>query len=244
MTGDSTALSEEEAHLWLVRPDDIRDEKRLEGYQGLLSPDEKRQYDRFHFDRHRHLYLVARALVRTTLSPYLDGPPESWTFERNAHGRPEVAPLHDACGLRFNLSHTSGYAGLVVTRTVDCGFDVENTGRLADPMTLVERFFASREVAGIRAMPAGERVSGFFRHWTLKEAYIKARGMGLALPLDGFWFDVRDESAVRIGFEPKITDDPGIWQFHYERLETTHFLAVALRSAEKPLRITTRVVVP
>ena len=241
---DLLDLPAEEAHVWLVRPDDIRDEARLGSYRALLSDDERERYQRFHFDRHRHLFLVSRALVRTTLSRYLGGAPASWTFETNEYGRPELAAVHEPAGLRFNLSHARGLAGIVVTRSVDCGFDVEDVTRLEEPLALIERFFAAPEVTALRALEPAERQERFFRYWTLKESYIKARGMGLAISLGSFWFMLDGEEAPRIDFGPDQGDDPASWQFHSAREGDEHFLAVALRASGEPFRITISMVVP
>ncbi|MCD2469916.1 4'-phosphopantetheinyl transferase superfamily protein [Jiella sp. MQZ9-1] len=199
---------------------------------GLLSSTERARYDRFKVEGARREYLTGRALVRTTLSRHADCSPADWRFEANRYGRPAIAPdqAHAAPGLVFNLSHTRGLVALAIGRNCDLGVDVEwidRQGRLAD---LCTRYFAPSETAFVHAAEDDELTDRFFTFWTLKEAYIKARGMGLALPLDGFAYDV-SASEPTIRFEPTCPDDPSRWRFFARRIGASHRLALAMAVA-------------
>lgn len=203
-----------EVHLWLCFYEEIRDRALLNEYWALLSAEERRKQRRFYFERDRHRYLVTRAMVRTVLSKYADLAPEQWLFATNPYGRPEVANEDtDARSLSFNLSHTSGLIVLGVTRSRAIGVDVENVCEQRAAVEIADRFFAPEEVSALRTLPAQEQGRRFFEYWTLKEAYIKARGMGLSIPLDRFAFDLEERGAIRLTIDPSLEDYPGRWTF-------------------------------
>ncbi len=246
MDGDaSLAALREQAHVWLAFPDRISAPDLLEKYWGLLCDEERQRQQRFRFQRDRHLYLVAHALVRTTLSRYLPVAPWQWRFSQNRYGRPEIAVPRAEAGLRFNLSHTHGLVACVATAAIDCGVDVEQTERIEDLMSLATSVFSGREVENLRARPAARQRRRFFQFWTLKEAYIKACGMGLALPLDQFSFLLDRPGVIDVAFAPGFEDRPQDWQFAQSQPSPRHLLAVALRREGAPDRaVVTRTVVP
>lgn len=225
----SETLAPGQAHLWHVAPERLHDPALLASYDALLTADERARGERFIPLPVRHRHLITRALVRRTLSCYADIPPGAWRFVDNAHGRPEIDPGCGGRGIRFNLSHTDGLIVCLVARDLDIGVDVEDAMRpVDDALAIAARFFSAREAAALAALPAARRPDRFFQYWTLKESYIKARGMGLALPLAAFSFDL-DSDPPAIDFEPPIEDDPSAWQFSRGRLGH-HALATAIRS--------------
>jgi 4'-phosphopantetheinyl transferase len=233
-----TPLGDDDAHLWTVRADAIRDPARLAAYRALLAPDEAERHARYLSPETRHEFLVTRALVRTVLSRYAPIAPAEWTFARTLHGRPEIAGPRGAPPLRFNLANTRGLVACVVARDAEVGVDAEDVERRTSDVEIAERFFSPTEVAALRAAPAERRQVRFFDYWTLKEAYLKARGLGLALPLDRFSFRLDEPGARRedgrsigVSFEPPIEDDPAAWQFELFRPSERHTIAVAIRSA-------------
>jgi 4'-phosphopantetheinyl transferase len=148
----------------------------------LLSEDEVRRADRFHFPRDRALFIAARATLREILGRYLSLPPTLLRFEYNAFGKPE---LRDA-PLRFNLSHAGDIALYAVTAVREVGVDVEAVREGMESEEIAARFFSRREVETLMSLPRDARTRAFFDCWTRKEAYIKACGVGLSQPLDGF----------------------------------------------------------
>ncbi len=147
----------------------------------LLSADEVERAGRFHFDIHRKRYIVGRAMLRTTLSRILGTAPRKLQFAYSQYGKPTLEG-----DLRFNLSHSDSYAVLAVAAGCDVGVDVERVRRDDDLIPLARRFFSPAEVEQLTALPADEQTMAFFRCWTRKEAYIKADGAGLSIPLDAF----------------------------------------------------------
>ncbi|MCC7031320.1 MAG: 4'-phosphopantetheinyl transferase superfamily protein [Acidobacteria bacterium] len=216
---------------------------RLDRYRTLLSPDERDREAQFHFDADRERFVIGRALARLQLSRYLGGDPRQWAFVTNAHGRPEVLAPTGVLPVGFNVSHTSGLVALAMAPTHDVGVDVERIDR-ALTHDIADRFFAPAEVAALRALPGGEQPRVFFDYWTLKEAYIKARGMGLALPLRHFAFQLRPPARPTIVFDPEIEDDARTWQFAQAWPTPRHRLAVAVRRTGIDLDVRIEDIVP
>jgi len=236
----SQGLPEGELHVWLARPEAIP-VRALEAYLRLESADERARRLRLRFERHRIERLVSVALVRTSLSRYASVAPADWVFERNDRGRPDLVPGQCDPALAFNLSHTRGLVACAVTRQAEIGVDVEWIARRGRTTAIADRFFSLQEVRDLRALPAAERRDRFFDYWTLKESYIKARGMGLAIPLRAFSFHLADAPPIRISFEPSLEDDPSSWQFELYRLGDAHRLAVGVRrGAVADLRVEVR----
>ncbi len=212
----------------------------VETARALLDDEERRRADRFVYDDDRHLFIVAHALTRLALSAAApEVRPERWRFVVNRWGRPALAPPFDATGLHFNLSHTAGLAAAIVCQQRDAGVDVEDTTRRAGGSQVAERFFAPREVLALRHAPAAQQPAVFFRFWTLKEAYIKARGRGISLGLDRFWFDLSGP-APRIAWESGFDEDADAWRFVEARPTDRHAMAVAIRDGAAPARIAFR----
>ena len=227
--------------IWLVDPAQADDPALCAAYDALASPTEREKIYRYRFERDQHLCRVARALVRTTLSLYCpEVAPQDWRFSENEYGRPDVAPGQCELDIRFNLSHTHGLIACAVTVGRDVGVDVERRDRLTKPLEIADRFFSPHEVQALHRLPAHEQVDRFFRYWTLKESYIKARGMGLSLSLEAFSFEVERSDAIAISFVPPIEDDPQSWQFYAEDLGSNYALAAGVRrglGSDLPIRV-------
>jgi 4'-phosphopantetheinyl transferase len=234
-----------EIHLWLASYDEIADERLHTAYRELLDLGEREQEPRFYFARDRRRYLVTRALVRTVLSRYVPLRPGQWSFSANAYGRPQIVnPEGREAGLSFNLSHTHGLIVLGVTRGGELGVDVENIRARQVSIGIADRYFAPEEVLALRAAPVQQQQYRFFEYWTFKEAYIKARGMGLSLPLDKFSFHYPDDGAVEIAIQPELNDDPTRWQFWQFRPGDEYLMAICAERVDAPSRLVVRRTVP
>src|SRR5919197_843835 len=220
-------LPHNEAHLWFVQLAEVAPEC-LETYWDLLSDDEKEGAARFVFETHRNAFVTAHAFVRATLSRYATVAPSGWSFATNAYGCPRVCQPSFG-DLDFNLAHTNGIAVCLVGRGI-VGVDVEDLFR-HPPLDVADQFFSAIEVQSLMQRPIELRPRRFYEYWTLKESYIKARGLGLSLPLDQFSFDLDSESAPRISFLPPIEDDANCWRFALLTPTTRHKAAVGLRDS-------------
>ena len=187
---------------------------------------------------------MTRALVRTVLSRYAPVPPAEWTFGANAYGRPEIVNAQ-AGNLTFNISHTRSLIVLGVTRGRALGVDVENYRAREVAAGIAGHYFAPREVTALAAVPREQQQYRFFEYWTFKESYIKARGMGLSLPLDKFAFHYPHERSVEIAIDRELADDPSRWHFWQFRAAPDYLLAVcAERLGSRSPLTTVRQVVP
>ena len=220
-------LGSRHAHLWWIRPDTLSDPAELARCRALLTDDERAKIDRFRFARDRHVCLVTRVLVRATLSRYCDVPPARWRFRTTNHGRPEIeSPPSPIC---FNLSHTKGLIVCLVSLHREIGVDAESLDRAIRWGDLAERFFAPREAAALRGLKASEGPTRFLEYWTLKEAYIKARGIGISLGLERFSFHLDRPGEIAISFDETLDDDPDDWRFQQRPIGERHLLALAAR---------------
>ena len=171
---------------------------------------------------------------------------ERWRFAANEYGRPAIVEPEEARGLSFNLSHTRGLIVCLVARGREVGVDVENRERNGELLKIAHRYFSPSEVEALRALPARDQHERFFVYWTLKESYIKARGMGLAIPLAQFSFEVDEpKRGIRISFDPRLEDDPARWQFTMLSYGKRHPIAASISSrGDRPARLVVRETVP
>jgi 4'-phosphopantetheinyl transferase len=226
-------LDDGDVHLWYEVLDPTRDAARLELARSNVTTDEWQRCHRFIFDERRRECLATRLLVRSVLSRYVDVSPSDWRFGINAHGRPEIDQPAHARFLRFNLSHSDGVVACVVSSHHEIGVDLERIGRRV-PLEVAESHFAASELDDLRTVPRDEQPRRFLEYWTLKEAYMKARGAGLSLPLRQCAFDLSRPARPIVRFSPGLDDDAAAWQF--ERvLIGEHLAAVAARRGATPV---------
>jgi len=199
----------------------------------VLSRDERLRHSQFVFDRDRRDYAAAHALLRWSLSRYASVAPEAWQFRNGANGKPLIAGDSGVLPLAFNLSHTHGLVACAIAVHADVGVDVESVTRAVDE-GVSRRFFAATEQAEIgRAATPRERAERFFELWTLKEAYIKAIGLGLLHPLSTIVFEVGVDRSI--AFTAPADVDPARWRFVVFAPREDHRLAVAARAAQGTL---------
>ena len=240
-------IGDNEAHLWYGHPDRVSDPGVLRRYRALLSDDERERLDRYHFPKDRHIGLLTRAMVRCLLSRYCDVAPSRWRFRTNRYGRPEIATPERARSLRFNVAHTTGMVVILISRNREVGVDVEGLPYLGPCLEIADRFFSPAEVTALRALPAPKQPSRFIEHWVLKESFIKARGMGLSLPLADFSFGItgRLDEDIEIRFDSSLEDDPERWQFSLEALGDKHVVATAIeRRRDDSIQLVRREALP
>jgi 4'-phosphopantetheinyl transferase len=215
-------LASNEIHLWITKPEDLLgNDQLLATYSTLLTTTELTKQQRYKFAKDRHDALITRAFIRDLLSYYADVSPQNWQFEKGSKDKPEV--INCPLPLRFNISHTKNMIICAVTLEDDIGCDVENTGRSNDVLAIAERYFSAKESTELFALPEAEQRHRFFDYWTLKESYIKAWGLGLAIPLTDFSFNVNDKSYkhkdlftikqdISLSFAQHRVDEPTIWR--------------------------------
>ncbi len=191
----------DQVHIWVAHLD--LPPHRVHRLAQLLSPDEVRRAERLFFQADRQRFVVARGVLRTILGRYLNLPPAELRFYYGLHGKPALAPEHGDGRLHFSLAHSQGLALYAVAYDRQVGIDVEYMRPHLASRAVAERFFSPTEVERLAALPARMQGEAFFCCWTRKEAYIKARGDGLSLPLDYF------EVSLAPGDDPVHLRTPG-----------------------------------
>lgn len=255
LTKTKLKLTKNEVHLWFTKPENaLENDELLRQYSALLSPEEIIKQQRYKFENDRHDALITRAFVRDLLAYYADVLPQDLKFERNEKGKPEL--INYPVPLRFNLSHTKDLIICAVTLNDDIGCDVENTGRNNNVLGIADRYFSESETSELFSLVEAKQRDRFFDYWTLKEAYIKAWGLGLAIPLGDFSFhfdQVKETSNgnyllkqnIQLSFATHRKDDPSVWRnwlvYPNEHCDNSltnlkhnsqHRIAVSLRASE------------
>ena len=220
-------LGTDEVHVWMAAPDQFYQPELSSQYVSWLDEQERSRYDRFHFSQHRHEYLIAHALLRSSLSRYGGCAPAAWRFTTNAYGRPELATEQGQPPLRFNLSHTTGLVACAITRSADVGVDVECIMRTGDLATIADMSCAPEELTELQPLSGAAWSQRFFNLWTLKEAYVKAQGQGLSIPLQQVRFRLDARETIQLDALPEPASTPA-WQFALLQPTPQHCLAVAV----------------
>ncbi|MFV2004557.1 MAG: 4'-phosphopantetheinyl transferase superfamily protein [Gammaproteobacteria bacterium] len=225
------SLPDNEVHVWFCRPETIQDEKKISAYRSILSEQEIEQHHRFHFEKDKHNYLVSHALLRHALSKYADVKVSEWQFSSNAHGKPELIQGTGLPVINFNLTHTDGLCACVVTLNMACGIDAENIHRKNRLDAIAQRMFAEEELAMLRKNKNIQHQ--FYDLWTLREAYVKALGTGLAGSSKDFYFEVDAKNlSACINFRNGKQAESSHWQFKLFEPTQEHRLSIAFASSE------------
>jgi 4'-phosphopantetheinyl transferase len=198
----------------------------------LLSSDERTRAAGFVFARDQRRYAVSHAALRTILARYLGADAPSLRITQRPPEKPRLVGSSD---LRFNLSHSGERAVIAVARGREVGVDIEELRTLDDPEGLAASCFSAKELASWRALPRAARTSSFFATWTRKEAYLKARGDGLARPLGSFDVSVGADDPPRLLRDAEDATAAAGWTFF--DLDAGPGYAATLVAAAPPLRV-------
>jgi 4'-phosphopantetheinyl transferase len=177
---DTLDLQPHQVDVWRVSLDLPTDSVKL--LESSLSADESQRAARFHFPADRDRYIAAHGCLRDVLARYIHCRPDQLNFSTNQYGKPALRDHK----LEFNLSHSGDFALVAVTRKCKVGVDVERIRLNIEVESIATRYFSQREVSELMSLPSNQRALAFYIGWTRKEAYIKAQGLGLSLPLESF----------------------------------------------------------
>jgi len=214
MTGSSggPALSDGEVHVWRI-PLEVEGESSPRRAR-LLSPDERERMARFRFDVHRNRFALRRAALRVILGRYLGQDPATLAFRYSGRGKPDLEPRGTGGALRFNLSDSEDLAILAVTTAGEIGVDVERLRPMRDMDDLARRYFSPAEREEYGALGPERRAEGFYACWTRKEAWLKAKGEGLAVDLRSFDVTLSPGRDARLLAARIPGEDPARWTMH------------------------------
>ena len=231
--------------IWLTFSDQIQDKNLLHQYRQMLTDEERNKRKKFIFDHDRHQYLVTRALLRTVLSKYAPIRPEQWSFSTTRYGKPVIEnrmPLTQK--IFFNISHTRGLIILGISTSGFIGVDAEDINA-TEPLTDgLSQLFSAQEINDLSTADCRQYRRKFFEYWTLKEAYIKARGEGLGIPLNYISFNLRDNTPFNVSFHPLWDDRPTHWHFWQFSIFSNYLFAICMKCKEEVAQITIRNIIP
>jgi len=223
-------LAPNEIHLWLAFERELADERLLAVCEAMLEPAELERIRRRRTPGLSRQALLTRAVLRSVLSAYAPQvTPGRWRFVTGEHGKPSLAQQFTAHGLHFNLTHTVGLIAVALARMPTLGVDAENQRTRSPELALASRYFTPRESSELAALPPAEQPQRFYALWTLKEAWLKATGEGLAAGLDTASFSLGTEH--RFATVDLARDDAAHWRFWQLAPSPEHVLALALRVA-------------
>lgn len=231
------SLGPHDIDLWCIEIDEIVEGSPL-WTQGLnlLDTEERVRLERSRFAKDRASFLVTRVLVRTALSRYAASEPGHWVFGFNPFGRPMIVAPNVEPRLHFSLSHTAGLAICAISLFPDIGVDVECLLRRPIGPEMAKKFLSRVEFDHLQSVPPEERPLMLLRYWTLKEAYVKARGMGLSLPLSAVMFQLDGAARpIYAEFAEQIQDAPADWMFRQFSITEKHVCGIAFR--QKPTHL-------
>jgi 4'-phosphopantetheinyl transferase len=225
------------AHLWFFETGIFREPSATHRWLARLEDHERLRYAAIGTSAARREYLGTRALARTALTRYSGQGAQCLRFGTDHLGPPELTSP-SMPGLFFSLARTRELAvGLFAFDQV-VGIDVELVAPI-EAVEMAERFFSGEELAELSSLEEDARLSRFYELWTLREAYLKARGVGLTLPLDQLVFRPTPSGGAQAEFGPAIRDDPAHWQFGLTWLTNRHLAATCIKrpSSGAPTRI-------
>jgi 4'-phosphopantetheinyl transferase len=178
-------LAPDEVHIW--RALQSVEPSTLARLQSVLDPAEKARAERFLFERDRERFIVARGILRELLGAYIVCAPAQIRFDYGPQGKPSLSAADlQGSRIRFNASHSHGLAAFAFALDRELGIDVELIRSDFGGEEIAKRYFSREEIAELKSLPHESRAEAFFLCWTRKEAYIKARGEGLQIPLASF----------------------------------------------------------
>jgi 4'-phosphopantetheinyl transferase len=218
-------LADDHADIVLSCPDQASAKLRRQANE-VLDDTERARAARFAFDRDRDLFIFSHGFLRLTLAHYVGADARELRFTTSPLGRPEL-DTEGMTAIRFNLSHTDALVGCIIARSADCGIDVERLDRI-EHRDLVARVLAPAEYTAWLALDEEGQRDRFFEIWTLKEAYLKGRGLGLSYPLNDIAFSGSGHER-RCTAGPRV-DDGGTWRFLSCKPNSHHRVAAALRT--------------
>jgi 4'-phosphopantetheinyl transferase len=229
----SFRLTGQMIHVWSLRTADVS-KAVVSKLEPFLTPDERERAERFRFENLRRSFVLTRGALRVLLGRYLHVPPAKIQLAYGSKGKPRLAEPGLAT---FNVSHSGGMAVFGFAAGCEVGVDVEEIHPLADMLDIARRFFCPAETAELMSLPANQREHAFFHCWTRKEAYVKALGEGLSVPLDDFQVTLRPGEPASIIHLAGDVNAGRTWRLYELELSPGYVGALAHRGLARQLRL-------
>ena len=217
-------LNRGEVHVWSANLELWPQEQG--GLERTLSADEIARAGRFYFEPDRRNFIARHGILRAILATYLNAEPSALRFLSNQFGKPRLESSADARSLSFNLSHSGAMVLVAAAIDREVGVDVQLIDGAVSSDEVADRFFSANEVARLKALPEALKLLRFFDYWARKEAYIKARGMGLSIPLDSF--DVSsDQGESKALIDDGNSSRESIWKIEDLSIDSRYAAAIS-----------------
>ena len=231
---ENLGLEDNDVHIWKV---DLNvPGSHIQKLQEVLSADEIKRARRFYFQKDRNAFTVARGALRNILSWYLNFQPDELVFEYNSYGKPSLVTRFNTKNLQFNLSHSHQLALVAVIWNHEVGVDVEWMREDLADLQIAGRFFSQAEVVELRTVPVAKQKTAFFNCWTRKEAFIKAKGKGLSIPLDQFDVSLKPGVPAALLRTRFLLNEASHWAIYDVSPEPGYRAALAIPTKQKHIK--------
>jgi len=197
-------------HLWNANLD--QPDSAIRSLGRLLSLEETKRAERFHFEKHRNRFIVCHGLLRVLLSQYTGIEPACLQILNGQKGKPALSKMHNDKDIRFNLSYSKNVSLIAITRAREIGVDIEYNSRSSDCEQIIGNFFSEKEKQFFYTQTEKSKTDTFFKLWTKKEALVKALGVGLFIPLDSFDISLLDCEIVTLPSVEGFSENKSLWQ--------------------------------
>ncbi|MFD2726454.1 4'-phosphopantetheinyl transferase family protein [Hyunsoonleella rubra] len=214
-------ISDGNCHVWMVNFNEMK--SNISFFSNHLSDDEKLRASKFHFKKDEERFIVFRGVLRFISGKYLNLKPEAVTFKYGEFGKPEFALKAD---LKFNISHSKDMAVMGFVNNFDIGIDIEFMKSDFHVMDIADNYFSKHEIQMLREFPENLQTEGFYRCWTRKEAFIKAKSKGLSFPLDAFSISIDSANEAELYETLWDANEKDLW--HISPFETAKNYKAAL----------------
>ncbi len=224
-----------EAHVWRARLD--LPGSRIQALKQTLTVEERARAGRFRFATDRTRFIASRGTLRAMLGHYLGRAPGAIRFAYNAYGKPILVEEPEDDPIQFNVSHSQDLALYAFTPTGDIGIDLEQiTKEVKDYEQIARRFFSAAEVKALLSVPVEQRQEAFLNCWTRKEAYVKARGLGLSLVLNQFDVSLMPGEPAKLLATRETGQEASAWALHALAASPGSIAALAVQSTVSTIR--------
>lgn len=223
-------INKNEVHIWYQVVNLDLSPALEDSYLGLLPDDEQKKFSNFVTRSKKLEYLFTRLLVRKILSQYTGFPSASWTFDSNKFGRPIVSYPTLRTPLQFNISHSQSLITIAIGQECELGIDLESKEKVANLSDLARNNFSEYEFQIFKMAPSNQQIEKFYQYWTLKESYLKARGIGLSIPTKDFSFKL--ENGIQLDIARSLDQHPENWQFKLIQPVKNYQLALAYKGRD------------
>ena len=227
-------LSEKEVHVWCASIE-ASNERRLQ-FMETFSDDEHKRLQRFHFERHRHQFIIARGTLREIIGQYLEIEPAEANFDYGQNGKPFIISNSELSSIRFNISHSGDVVVYAFVLDTEIGIDIEKVCNIDDCMAIAKSFFSSTEIDDLQKVSRESLLEAFYSCWTRKEAYIKAKGQGLGIPLNQFSVSVRPDLSPALVSTEFAPDEAAQWTLRDLPIIEGYIGAIAIQKPDNTFR--------